>query len=244
MSIKYKKIIEEIMGEEAKKRGFTIISHPRLIATKPLGILNRRIDEMSQSIHITEDLIHKGDVYILFEGKKLTYHYDDEESFRQVIHEINDFMLKEGYSKMDEWLEKPYYKQEDILKIKSDFEKTYDEYKLTHVSEGLSDGVKFICTEIENSYDIDWEGAKKTIIYLSELLIGLMLDKIEDTYLKEGRENWIFVERNNNIKRLAHRSPATLVLNAYQHKSTNKYLIEYVKRFLSEAELEEFEENL
>ncbi|WP_207654135.1 hypothetical protein, partial [Pseudobutyrivibrio ruminis] len=179
-----------------------------------------------------------------FEGKRMTYHYEDEETFRMAISQINEFLLREGYSKMDEWLKRPYYKQEDILKIKSDFEKTYDEYKLTHASEGLSDGVKFICTEIENSYDIDWEGAKKTIIYLSELLIGLMLDKIEDTYLKEGRENWIFVERNNNIKRLAHRSPATLVLNAYQHKSTNKYLIEYVKRFLSEAELEEFEENL
>ncbi len=32
MAIKYKKIIEEIMGEEAKKRGFSIKSHPKLIA--------------------------------------------------------------------------------------------------------------------------------------------------------------------------------------------------------------------
>ncbi|PHU33813.1 hypothetical protein CSX01_13325, partial [Pseudobutyrivibrio ruminis] len=78
MSIKYKKIIEEIMGEEAKKRGFSIKSHPKLIATKPLGILERTVDEQSQSLFITEDLIHQGDIYIMFEGKRMTYHYEDE----------------------------------------------------------------------------------------------------------------------------------------------------------------------
>ena len=78
MAIKYKKIIEEIMGEEAKKRGYKITSHPKLIVTKPLATLERTVDELPQAIDITEDLLHKGDVFIWFEGKKMIYHYEEQ----------------------------------------------------------------------------------------------------------------------------------------------------------------------
>ena len=37
--------------------------------------------------------------------------------------------------------------------------------------------------------------SKKIFIYLAELLLGLMLDKIEDVYVEGETENWIFVKR-------------------------------------------------
>lgn len=232
------------MGDEAKKRGFSIKSHPKLIATKPLGILERTVDERNQSLFITEDLIHKGDIYIMFEGKRMTYHYEDESTFRMAIGQINDFMLREGYSKMDGWLKKPYFKKEDILQIKNDYASVYAEYKISHAEEGLSDGVKYICREIANVYDTEWGPAKKIIIYLAELLLGLMLDKIEDVYVEGETENWIFVKRKKNIERSVFKSPAKLVLDAYQYKDANQFFVNQVKRFLSESELKAFEENM
>lgn len=37
-------------------------------------------------------------------------------------------------------------------------------------------------------------GQQKKFIYLAELLLGLMLDKIEDVYVEGETENWIFVK--------------------------------------------------
>lgn len=85
--------------------------------------------------------------------------------------------------------------------------------------------------------------SKKRIIYLAELLLGLMLDKIEDVYAEGETENWIFVKRKN-MERSVFKSPAKLVLDAYQYKDANQFFVNQVKRFLSESELKAFEENM
>ncbi len=53
----------------------------------------------------------------------MIYHYEDEETFRMAISQINEFLLREGYSKMDEWLKRPYYKREDIIFVRNNYEK-------------------------------------------------------------------------------------------------------------------------
>ena len=239
MAIKYKKIIEEIMGEEAKKRGFSIKSHPKLIATKPLGILERTVDEQSQSLFITEDLIHQGDIYIMFEGKRMTYHYEDEETFRMAISQINEFMLREGYSKMDEWLKRPYYKREDIIFVRNNYEKDYEKYIDENPNTIINDDLLHICQMVESVYNIEWTVAKKQLLLASEILTGLMLDKIKDTYMVEGKtSNYIFIDREANIKRKVHDAPMGIVLNAYRQKNVNRWILDEIKAYFSKEEIE------
>lgn len=40
------------------------------------------------------------------------------------------------------------------------------------------------------------------------------------------------------------KSPAKLVFDAYQYKDVNQFIVNQVKRFLSESELKAFEENM
>lgn len=240
MAIKYKKIIEEIMGEEAKKRGYIITSHPKLIVTKPLAILERTVNELHQSIDITEDLLHKGDVFIWFGGKKRIYHYEDEDSFRRMVGEINEFMISEGYEKMDGYLKMPYYLKADYEYVRSNFERDYNEYKINHNCSNIKDGLTSICTDIADTYNVEWSLAKERIVYISEVLTGIMLEHINNTYLTDGlNTEYFYVERIELLKRKAHHNPMNLVLNSYKNKDTEKWLIRFIKDFLTEEELRE-----
>jgi len=64
MSIPYIKIIWEIMGTEAQKRGYIITSHPKLVATKPLAYFSREKNGYNQGFEITEYLIGEKTLFL------------------------------------------------------------------------------------------------------------------------------------------------------------------------------------
>ncbi len=242
MSIKYKKIIEEIMGEEAKKRGFSIKSHPKLIATKPLGILERTVDERNQSLFITEDLIHKGDIYIMFEGKRMTYHYEDEETFRMAISQINEFMLREGYSKMDEWLKRPFLKKADREYLKNNYSELYQKYQNLVGEKTLRDDILNISEMINSLTNKEWVEVKKELIDIMGITAGIILNKIPNTYMYDS-DDYFYMIREEGLKRKALESPENMVLSAYRLKD-NKWIETHVKRYLSETELHDFDSEI
>ena len=102
MAMKNKKIIEQIMGKEAKEHGFRISSHPALLATKPLAYFERTKNGKNQMFEITEYRIFPGKIFLRgASSNDITLGYHNEEEFEKCIHLFYEHMMKEGYDFLD-----------------------------------------------------------------------------------------------------------------------------------------------
>ena len=108
---KYKKIIKEIMGQDAQNNGFRIAKKTSVGYSKSLlAEYERRIDErLVLRFSIDYDFVAK-ELELQTNGINEVRSFDgSEQDFRRVISEFADIMRKEGYKNCDKALKEPRY---------------------------------------------------------------------------------------------------------------------------------------
>ncbi|PHU33857.1 hypothetical protein CSX01_13090, partial [Pseudobutyrivibrio ruminis] len=110
-----KEIIDRIIGEEAKKRGFNCDSIRKGQLTHYLAIFSRKTGGKAQRFDIYEDLLHKGKISLVCMGEKIDTEYRDELSFETAMKKFAEYMNTIGYKKMDDALKVKEFQKEDAL---------------------------------------------------------------------------------------------------------------------------------
>lgn len=243
MEIQYKKIIKEIMGPEAKKRGYTISSHRKLLATRPMAYFNKEVNGRSAMLfEITEYLIGPKTLFLRCQGKQIHLKYDDEASFRECIQTFNKYMIEEGYDAIDKALttKKPRFYDEDNFFVVKNYEDVYNSEKDAFAGKTTRESLKYIEGLLAELYDVSWEKAKPELLKIACILVGYMLDNNQKIYIGEGTTTDIYyLERKEGIKRYASEDPCNLVLLSYTQKDATKWFYDYIKEFYTEEELEQ-----
>ncbi len=243
MEIQYKKIIKEIMGQEAKKRGYTITSHRKLLATRPRAYFDREVDgKITGHFDITEYLIGPKTLFLRCIGKEIHLKYDDEASFRECIQTFNKYMIEEGYDAVDKAFttKKPSFSNEDNFFVVKNYEDVYNSEKDAFAGKTTRESLKYLEGLLTELYDVSWEEAKPELLKIACILVGYMLDNNQKIYLIEGTTTDIYyLERKEGIRPYVHEDPCNLVLLSYTQKDATRWLYDRIKRFYTEEELEQ-----
>lgn len=224
MSIPYIKIIREIMGTEAQKRGYIITSHPKLLATKPLAYFSRKKNGYNQGFEITEYLIGPRTIFLRVMGKEIHLKYEDEKSFRNCIESFQNYMIAEGYELIDRSTFVPVFSTNDILFIKTNYEiLAKDFFKEEPIS--FEKGVESVIENIANILDHDWDEIKSRLIEISGALTFILLNEKDNSKLTESTTtDSFFIEYDSGKHERI--DPVRLVYNSYIKKDPNKWIRE------------------
>ena len=123
MDIEYKKIIRQIMGKEAKKRGFKMSSLKPGISKWPIASFNRNYDGHSQTYEITLELYNPGEAVLNCYRTEIKRTFDDEESFKKAIEEFSQYMNETGFRILDEETDKePGFRLRDNKRILENYQ--------------------------------------------------------------------------------------------------------------------------
>ena len=237
MSIKYKKIIEEIMGDEAKKNGFTITTHPKLLATKPLAYFEKIDGERSQMFEITEYLIGPKTIFLRCCGNEIHLKYEDEQSFRECINKFQEFMINEGYNLLQYAARRPIFTKKDSEYVFNNYEKMFNESSEMFVGKTVNEGLLLIEEMVIPTFEMKWEEAQNILLNAAGVLVGFMLSRSDSIYIEYGTTDRFYIERVCGIDRKAHEDPCNIVLLSYRNKDTKKWFYRITRKFFNDYEL-------
>ena len=234
MTIKYFNITKEIMGKDAEKHGFVLTSHPALLATNPFAIFEREIDELHQSFSITEDLLHRGNVYL--EGvwrEKEILSYTDENSFRECIKKFAEKMRNEGYAVLDKRLDIPHYYKQDIEYVNLNYDKIAEEMIKKNsilLGDDLLNNIRTVRRLIEDTYDKDWNDVKKEILDISALMISIILMDERMSIQENKKSTYLRIvgirSKYENI------CPMICVLDTYKFNDFDRFFLKRLEELL------------
>lgn len=203
--MKYKKIIQEILGTELEKRGFTYMPNTS-------WSYERVKDKVWQSISVVCERYCKGYIKMVFmtnaygqKAKELDdfvpeqlpeyWHYETEEELRKIIEQFKEWTLTYGLSELEK-ISVPTTearpKPETNRYLYEHHRELYEEYKekLCENCDSWEDVVRVVQNEIKKTWD-------QPFCEVEDMLIGLAA--LYAYALNEGEEgDWVWRERSNS----------------------------------------------
>ncbi len=241
MGIKYKKIIEEIMGEEARRRGYKIEAGVGLLVTRQLAIFSR-VDGKGQHFIITKNLLEEGTLYLDC-GQRISSYYTDETSFRKSISEFNEFMLDEGYKYLEKKLEEKHFTHEDSEYVKKNYKEIAIELLKAGVvidKDNLKDSFESLFELLEEAFSKDWDSAIDTMYAVTAGITYLLVDNIFPIEIIDFDDtSFYYLSRKDGLQFTFSESPLHMVYATYKLKNMEPFLKKRIRCFFTEEELKE-----
>ncbi|WP_295095298.1 hypothetical protein [Ruminococcus sp.] len=241
----YKKIIEKIMGSEAKERGFKIVSGRTLLVTKTIAIFQRTKEGKSQSFYITEDLLREGKLYLDCNCRiEATFDREDEESFQKCIEQFNDYMMTKGYTFLDDQLRQPIFTHDDSEYVKNNYielaEVFLNSKNIVFFDNNLKNMFDELFRKLEELFDLEWEDAKEGLLSIAACITYVMVRAGYGIQIIDKRNiSTFYIERNDEFIKCVSNSPINLVYVAYKIKKLDKVMIPALRKFLTDEEWKE-----
>lgn len=237
--INRKKIIMEIMGEEAEKRGFTIDFERKQASFWPIAIFKRTGPQ--QLFEIREDLEEKGKLSLMhLFTKEYVLYYTNNESFVEAIKKFQAKLIEEGFDLLDKKRNQPSLS-------KQDYDYVCQNYVNLAQSFGLNNGIDIDNVSFGNAIDIieksissmvgkDWDSIKQDFYSVTAFYIQLLL-RIPDTKFYQYDGKVLYVERTEGKRNM---TAVMSVLFTALRGNTRQKVIRGISDLLLMKELEEY----
>lgn len=241
MVIKYKKIIEEIMGKDAEERGYKIQRGARLLTRRELAVFTRR-DNKGQNFYVNQSFLEENTVYLEC-NERISAHYTDEESFRKCISEFNDYMLNKGYGYLEEKLKEKYFTKEDGDYVRDNYEELVDKLEKngTYLDKNnLKQSFEALFEKISCTFSKEWDDAIDEMFAVTAGLTYLLLGGKYPIQMSEHPKGYAyFLDRKEGLKFPISECPLHVVYVTYMAKDIELMLKPSIKRLLTEEEWKE-----
>ncbi|SCY48796.1 hypothetical protein SAMN05660668_02814 [Pseudobutyrivibrio sp. AR14] len=196
LSEEYKRqIIDELLGKEAKDKGFKQEYIRKGLSSNYLGLFKRIVSGKSQGFDIYEDLIHEGKISLLCMGDSISYTYVDEFSFKEVISKFATYMREIGYKKMDESLQMKTFEKDDIALFVDSYinfaEKCFAKNNIDYLIKP-NDLSVLLKKELEELFEIEFDKAKEILMEIAGTIAYYSL-KNNDKVTIDKKENWLII---------------------------------------------------
>ena len=241
MKSTYISIVRKVMGDEAARRGYEIKSGNTRLATRTIAIFHRNKGEVSQSFYITEDLLHDGVLYLDCDNR-IVSNFNDDKSFEDCIKYFNDYLLNDGYRRLDEAIETPIFSKADSNYVRDNNEelaKKFFEMKQQDLeSLEFKDGLHTILISLSECLNDDWDYVKEQLLILAGALTFVFVTSEYHIYIKEKKNMTTFyLEREEGLNSIVSNSPLDLIYASYKVKSVEKIMVPILKRYFLKDEL-------
>ena len=229
------------MGEEANKHGYEIKAGTARLTTRTLAIFHRKKGEISQSFYITEDLLHKGVIYLDCKSR-ISAKYEDDESFESCIKEFNSYLLDSGYRSLNEELDTPVFLKADSDYVRDNYEELakvfFESKQIQYKDTGIKEALGLIIDSIKECLAEDWVTVKDELLVLAGALTFLLVNSEYPIYIREKKNMPSFyLEREEGVISLISNSPLDLIYATYKSKSVDKIMIHILRRYFTKDEL-------
>ena len=220
----YKKIVNDVMGPDAKENGFKYNGRTSVGYSKSLlAEYERKIDDnYTQSFLIDYNFI-SNELELQANGIVELRSFDgSEEDFRRVISEFADIMRKEGYKNYDESLKEPRYTMAEQGYLLKNYKRLSEEYcRENNIKTDLDFEEKIYCINdrIIVLKGKEFEEVKNELIMIAAFFADTLL-QCEGTTMKVYGDLDYFAIVEGNISAV---NTLGTILNAWYEKSQNKY---------------------
>ncbi len=241
MGIKYKKIIEEIMGKDAEEHGYTIQRGARLLTRRELAVFVRT-DKKGQNFYINQSFLEEDTVYLDCKDR-IDAHYTDEDSFRKSIIEFNNYMLNEGYEYLEKKSHEKHFSKVDGDYVRDNYEELVDKLikNGTYLNKNnMKQSFEALFAIISNTFSKEWDDARDEMFAVTAGITYLLLDSKYPIQMTEHPKGYAyFLDRQEGLKFPISECPLHVVYATYMTKDIESILKPSIKRLLTEEEWDE-----
>lgn len=240
--MRHKKIIQEILGKELEKEGFTYVP-----GESSAWSYERLKDEVWQVISVVRERYCKGYIKIIFNtnayGQKARelddfvpedlpeyWHYETEEELRQIITQFKEWIFAYGMAgleKMSQPTTEARPKPETNRYLYEHHRELYEEYreKMGIQDEEWIDVIRKIQKRIEETWDLPFSQMEEELIGLAALYAYAINDGKEGNWFWHGMANLCVVEGVTEIS--PNLIPLKDVILTWKQKRTNILVHKY-----------------
>ena len=183
MDINYKKIIKDLMGQDAKEHGYKLSSMRKCFSKWEIASFDKYEDEYNCYYGITLNLLKDGEITLVAGGTKVVRNFSDEDGFIKVISEYAEFMRNEGFMIIDNNKNKPRFKGKDNDYLYQNYAEISENYRVDNNLDPeieISERIIHVLDSIEECKGKSFSDIKENLMQIAAYYTDTLLS-IEDT---------------------------------------------------------------